>query len=78
MAKKLKCECGSKKFYRSMNAMDNIVLTCYPPIHVSVYICEKCGKRHEVRKQEYPTAAKSQEVVLDDFSSVVVSKGEIK
>lgn len=74
--KKLKCDCGSKMFYRSTNAMDNIVLTCNPPIHVSVYVCEKCGKRHEIRTQDFSSQHQtSQNVLIDDNTTIIVWKG---
>ena len=60
----LVCECGSKKFRKSMDAMDNVVLTCNPPIYVSVYICEKCSKRHTIRKQNFPSPEGYRKVIL--------------
>ena len=65
MKKKLVCDCGSKKFYKSQNTMDNVVLTIDPPIQVSVYVCEKCGKRHTIHKQNFPTQPSSQEVWIE-------------
>ena len=61
---KLVCDCGCKKFTRSMNMMDNVVLTVNPPIQVSVYVCEKCGKRLTIHKREFLTQQAS-EVIID-------------
>jgi hypothetical protein len=61
---KLVCDCGCKKFRKSMDMMDNVVLTCNPPIQVSVYVCEKCGKRHTIHKQESPVQESYHKVFL--------------
>lgn len=63
--KKLVCDCGCKKFTQSMNMMDNVVLTVDPPIQVSVYICEKCGKRHTIHRQETRVTQQASEVIID-------------
>lgn len=62
---KLVCDCGCKKFTQSMDMMDNVVLTVNPPIQVSVYVCEKCGKRHTIHKQEHKSIPQASEVIID-------------